>query len=60
MTAVLDPGDLPPALWVAKEFKKHGEAQYAREIIEREYAKDPGDPHLKSEIENFQRRRCPK
>ncbi|SPF50163.1 Tetratricopeptide TPR_2 repeat protein [Syntrophobacter sp. SbD1] len=52
---ILDPGDLPPGLWVAKEFKKHGEAQYAREIIEREYANDPGDPHLKTEMENLQK-----
>ena len=36
-------------------FKKHGEEQYAREIIEREYAKDPGDPHLKTEIENLRK-----
>ena len=50
-----DPGDLPPALWVAMVFKKHGEEQYAREIIEREYAKDPGDPRLKAEIENLQK-----
>jgi Flp pilus assembly protein TadD len=49
-----DPGDLPPALWVAMEFKKHGEEQYARQIIEREYAKDPGDPRLKTEIEHLQ------
>ncbi len=36
-----DPGDLPPALWVAMVFKKHGEEQYAREIIEREYREGP-------------------
>jgi tetratricopeptide (TPR) repeat protein len=50
-----DPGDLPPALWVAREFKKHGDEQYARQIIEREYAKAPGDPRLKTEIEEFQK-----
>jgi tetratricopeptide (TPR) repeat protein len=50
-----DQGDLPPELWVAMEFKKHGEAQYARGIIEREYAKDPDDPHLKTEMENLQK-----
>ena len=48
-----DPGDLPPALWVAMEFKKHGDEQYARDIIEREYAKNPGEPHLKAAFENI-------
>ncbi len=50
-----DPGDLPPALRVAMEFKKHGEQQYAREIVEREYARDPRDSRLKTEIENFEK-----
>jgi tetratricopeptide (TPR) repeat protein len=50
-----DPGDLPPELWVALEFKKHGEQQFAREIIEREYLKDPRDPHLQTEIENLRK-----
>jgi len=50
-----DPGELPPALWVAMEFKKHGEEQYARQIIEREYVKNPGDQRLRTEIENFQK-----
>ncbi len=49
-----DAADLPLALKVALVFKKHGEGQYAREIVLREYAKDPGDPRLKAEIENFQ------
>jgi tetratricopeptide (TPR) repeat protein len=52
---VANPGDLPPALQIAMVFKEHGEEQYAREIIEREYAKDPGDPRLRTEIENFQK-----
>jgi tetratricopeptide (TPR) repeat protein len=52
---VPDPGDLPPALRVAREFKKHHEAQRARQIIEREYAKAPDDPHLKAEIEAIQK-----
>ena len=55
LEGVADPGDLPPALRVAMVFKKHGEEQYAREIIEREYAKDPGDPRLKAEIDNLQK-----
>ena len=42
-------------LWVAMEFKKHGEEQYAREIIEREYAKDPGDPHLRAAFEDLKK-----
>ena len=50
-----DPGELPPALWVAMEFKKHGEEQYARQIIEREYVKNPGDQRLRTVIENFQK-----
>ncbi len=50
---VPDPGDLPPALWVAREFKKHGEEQYAREIVEREYEKNPDEPHLGAELENL-------
>jgi hypothetical protein len=50
-----DPGDLPPAIWIAMEFKKHGEEQYAREIIEREYAKTPGDPHLQTAIEDLRK-----
>lgn len=48
-----DPGDLPPALWVAMEFKKHGDEQYARQIIEREYAKNPSDERFAAEIEKF-------
>ncbi len=52
---VSEQGDLPPALQVAMVFKKHREQQYAREIIEREYAKDPRDPHLQTEIENLQK-----
>ena len=52
---VPDPGDLPPELRVAMVFKEHGEYQYAREIIEREYEKNPGAPRLKTEIENFQK-----
>ena len=52
---VNDSGDLPPKLWVAMVFKEHGEDKYARDIIEREYAKDPGDPRLKTEIENLQK-----
>ena len=47
--------DKPPAMWVATEFKKHNEEQYAREIIEREYAKNPDEPHLKAEIENLRK-----
>jgi tetratricopeptide (TPR) repeat protein len=48
-----DSEDLPPALWVAREFNRHGELQYAREIIERAYANNPGEPHLRTEIENL-------
>ena len=55
LEGVADPGDLPPALQIAMVFKEHGEEQYAREIIEREYAKDPGDPRLKAEIDNLQK-----
>jgi tetratricopeptide (TPR) repeat protein len=50
---VQGPADLPPAIWVAREFKKHGEVLYAHEMIEREYLKDLGDPHLKAEIEDL-------
>jgi Flp pilus assembly protein TadD len=50
-----EPADLPPELWVAMEFKKHGEQQYAREIIEREYLKDPDDLHLRAAFENLQK-----
>ena len=50
-----DQGDLPPALQVAMVFKKHGEEQYAREIIEREFAKDPGDPHLRAAFEDVRK-----
>ena len=35
--------------------KNHGEQQYAREIIEREYLKDPDDPHLRADFENLQK-----
>jgi len=49
------PQDLPPAIRAAREFKKHGEEQYAREIIEREYAKDPDDPHLRAALENLRK-----
>ncbi|HYA40298.1 MAG TPA: tetratricopeptide repeat protein [Syntrophobacteraceae bacterium] len=45
----------PPVIWAAEEFKRHGEAQYAREIVEREYAKNPDDSHLKAEVENLQK-----
>jgi protein O-mannosyl-transferase len=55
LEGVADPGDLPPALQVAMVLKEHGEEKYAREIVEREYAKDPGDQHLKTEIENLQK-----
>jgi len=55
LEGVANPGDLPPALRVAMVLKEHGEEQYARKIIEREYAKDPGDPRLKTEIENLQK-----
>ncbi|MFZ0932620.1 MAG: tetratricopeptide repeat protein [Syntrophobacteraceae bacterium] len=50
-----EPQDLPPAVWVAREFKKHGEEQYAHEIIEREYAKDPGEPNIKEAFENLKK-----
>ena len=50
-----EPADLPPELWVAMEFKKHGEPQYAREIIEREHAKDPGNPQVSAASENLQK-----
>jgi len=52
---VPDAAGLPPALEVAMVLKKHGEDQYGRQIIEREYAKDPGEPRLKTEIENLQK-----
>jgi protein O-mannosyl-transferase len=55
LEGVANPEDLPPAIQVAMVLKEHGEEQYAREIIEREYAKDPGDPRLKTEIENLQK-----
>jgi Flp pilus assembly protein TadD len=45
--------DMPEAVRVAMVFKKHCEYQYAREIIEREYLKDPDDPHLRAAFENF-------
>ncbi len=47
--------DLPAAVRVAMEFKNHGDEQYAREIIEREYAKDPGDPHLSAAFEDYKK-----
>ena len=50
-----EPEDLPPAIWVAREFKKHGEELYAHEILDREYAKNPGDPNLKAEIGNLEK-----
>ncbi len=52
---VPDPGDMSPALWIAMEFKKQGDEQYAREIIERECAKNPSDQRLRTEIEHFQK-----
>jgi len=46
---------LPPAILVAMEFERHGEGQYAREIIEKQYAKDPGDLYLSAKIEKLQK-----
>ncbi|MGA2400191.1 MAG: hypothetical protein ABSG91_00605 [Syntrophobacteraceae bacterium] len=50
-----DPEDLPTAMQVAMVFKKHGEDQYAREIIDREYANAPGDPRLRAAFEDLQK-----
>ncbi len=56
LEGVADPGDLSPALLVAMVLREHGEEKYAREIVEREYASDPGNPRLKMEIENLQKK----
>ncbi|MDR3567097.1 MAG: tetratricopeptide repeat protein [Syntrophobacteraceae bacterium] len=42
-------------LLTAMEFKTHSEPQYARQMLEREYAKDPDDRFLKSEIASFRK-----
>ncbi len=50
-----EPAELPPAIWVAREFKKHGEEPYAHEMIEKKYAKNPGDPQFAAAFENYKK-----
>ena len=44
-----------PALLAAMVFRNHGEEQYGRGILEREYAEHPDDPLVKAEVEKFQK-----
>ncbi len=44
-----------PAVVAAMVFKAHGEEQYARGILEREYAEFPDDPLVKAQIAKFQK-----
>jgi tetratricopeptide (TPR) repeat protein len=50
-----DLNDLPLALQAAAIFRKLGDEGYAREIIEREYMKNPNDPHVLSAFENIRK-----
>ncbi|MGC8490409.1 MAG: tetratricopeptide repeat protein [Syntrophobacteraceae bacterium] len=43
------------AFLTAMVFQTHGEEQYAREILEEEYARNPGDPLVKAEIAKLQK-----
>lgn len=50
-----DPGDVPVDFWIAKELQKIGEFAYARQLLEREYARDPENTLVSAEVQRIRK-----
>ncbi|MCE5334175.1 MAG: tetratricopeptide repeat protein [Desulfobacteraceae bacterium] len=50
-----DPGDMPDALWLALELKKHGETAFALQALAKMQSFKPGGTKLAGIAEDFQR-----
>ncbi len=48
-----DPGDEPINLWIALQVEKWGDVQYAGELLEREYARNPEDTQLAATVQKL-------